>query len=244
MGKFPFNPDLNYFLKAASVCGDSSRKTPTSRSVWLSRTGTYWRISPTGTVCRTWWLGSRSGLWLRYSTRWCREYSEQPEIPRTNHSLPVRPVIRVVTPDIVTLFPPAFFKSSAGQSCVKFYSTSVSSRDIISCKFVLDFYIFYRWWSKPFVSLCPCWPCWSLYGNTEVLKTSTSLVRCVWLTVKWPPLTSIQTCLPLRTVLAGKSCGGDWVYSENAVGTSATRAKLSLRKVSKRKIIAIISLNG
>ena len=68
--------------------------------------------------------------------------SQRSHVPA--HYFPVRPVIRVVSPDIVAVFPPAFFKSSAGQSCVKFYSTSVSSRDIISCKFVLDFYIFYR----------------------------------------------------------------------------------------------------
>ena len=45
--------------------------------------------------------------------------SQRSHVPA--HSFPVRPVIRVVSPNIVAVFPPAFFKGSAGQSCVKFY---------------------------------------------------------------------------------------------------------------------------
>ena len=54
--------------------------------------------------------------------------SQRSNVPA--HSFPVRPVIRVVSPNIVAVFPPAFFESSAGQSRVKFHSTSVSSRDL------------------------------------------------------------------------------------------------------------------
>ena len=53
---------------------------------------------------------------------------QRPDI--STHSLPVGPVVRVISPDIIAMFPPAFLESPASQSGIKLHSASVSSLDL------------------------------------------------------------------------------------------------------------------